>query len=346
MSTSTAGSPASPPTRRESAVRETIRAMSDASGCPSPEPPATGGGAIRPGRLGVGIISAGRVGAVLGSALRAVEHQVVGVHAVSQASRERAEMLLPGVPVLEVEQIVERAELVLLAVPDDALGPLVQGLADLRRWQPGQLVVHTSGAHGVAILEPARQCGAIPLAIHPAMTFSGWSTDIARLTGCPMAVTAPAAVLPIAQALAVELGGEPFVLEESARPAYHAALAHGANHLVTLVTQAVRTLEAAGVPDGAAALRPLLAAALDGALHEGESSLTGPIARGDAGTITRHLAALEALEDASGDVLDDVTAAYRALARATTDRRESTGMLGAEQAGAIRRALEADEPGS
>ncbi|GAV94692.1 chalcone/stilbene synthase family protein [Actinomyces denticolens] len=97
--------------------------MSDASGCPSPEPPATGGGAIRPGRLGVGIISAGRVGAVLGSALRAVEHQVVGVHAVSQASRERAEMLLPGVPVLEVEQIVERAELVLLAVPDDALGP-------------------------------------------------------------------------------------------------------------------------------------------------------------------------------------------------------------------------------
>ena len=87
----------------------------------------------RPGRLGVGIISAGRVGAVLGCALRAVEHQVVGVHAVSEDSRERAEMLLPGVPVLEVEEIVERAELVLLAVPDDALEPLVRGLADLGR---------------------------------------------------------------------------------------------------------------------------------------------------------------------------------------------------------------------
>ncbi|WP_159624963.1 Rossmann-like and DUF2520 domain-containing protein [Actinomyces sp. zg296] len=322
--------------------------MSDASapGIPESPGPSPEGGAARPGRLGVGVISAGRVGAVLGSALRAVEHQVIGVHAVSQASRERAEMLLPGVPILEVESIVERAELVLLAVPDDALGPLVQGLAELRRWQPGQLVVHTSGTHGIAILEPARLCGAIPLAIHPAMTFSGWSTDIARLTGCPMAVTAPAAVLPIAQALAVELGGEPFVLGESARPAYHAALAHGANHLVTLVTQAVRALEASGVPDGATTLRPLLTAALDGALHEGESSLTGPIARGDAGTITRHLTALEALEDSSGRGLNDVTATYRALARATVDRREAVGLLGAEQAGAIRRALEAGEPGA
>ena len=88
----------------------------------------------RPGRLGVGIISAGRVGAVLGCALRAVEHQVVGVHAVSEDSRERAEMLLPGVPVLEVEEIVERAELVLLAVPDDALEPLVRGW---RTWGAG-----------------------------------------------------------------------------------------------------------------------------------------------------------------------------------------------------------------
>lgn len=85
----------------------------------------------RPGRLGVGIIGAGKVGAVLGAALRAAEHAVVGVSAVSEASRERAETLLPGVPVLEIQDIVERAELVVLAVPDDALGELVEGLAKL-----------------------------------------------------------------------------------------------------------------------------------------------------------------------------------------------------------------------
>jgi len=293
----------------------------------------------RPGRLGVGIISAGRVGAVLGSALRSVDHQIIGVHAVSAASRERAELLLPGVPVLDIDDIVERAELVLLAVPDDALADLVQGLADLNRWQPGQLVVHTSGAYGTAVLEPARRCGAIPLAIHPAMTFGGFSTDVARLVGCPMAVTAPAAVLPIGQALAVELGGEPFVLPEESRPAYHAALAHGANHLVTLVTQAVRILAAAGVEDGAATLAPLLSTALDRALREGEAGLTGPVARGDAGTVRTHLAALADLRDADGRELDDVVSTYRALARATVARREATGALGEQQARALREAL-------
>ena len=302
-----------------------------------PSPPSAGS---RPGRLGVGIISAGRVGAVLGSALRAVDHRIIGVHAVSEASRERAELLLPGVPVLRIDEIVERAELVLLAVPDDALAPLVRGLADLERWQPGQLVVHTSGRYGIGILDPARRLGAIPLALHPAMTFGGFSTDVARLTGCPMAVTAPDAVLPIAQALAVELGGEPFVLAEDARPAYHAALAHGANHLLTVVTQAVRVLAAAGVEDGAATLGPLLTAALDRALHEGEAGLTGPVSRGDAGTVTAHLEALSALRDSQGRGLDDVVASYRQLAAATTERCEATGRLTAEQALRLRELLD------
>ena len=310
--------------------------MPETSSSPSTSP--------RPGRLGVGIVSAGRVGAVLGSALRAVDHQVIGVHAVSAASRERAETLLPGVPVLDVEEIVERAELVLLAVPDDALAALVRGLADLGRWQPGQLVVHTSGRYGIGILEPARRLGAIPLALHPAMTFGGFSTDVARLTGCPMAVTAPDAVLPIAQALAVELGGEPFVLPEASRPAYHAALAHGANHLVTLVGQAVRVLAAAGVEDGAATLGPLLAAALDRALTEGaDIALTGPVSRGDAGTVGSHIEALEALRDDGGRRLDDVVDTYRVLARATTRRAEDTGRITSAQAGELRAALAPDD---
>lgn len=297
----------------------------------------------RPGRLGVGVISAGRVGAVLGSALRAAGHQVVGVHAVSAASRERAELLLPGVAVLEVDEILRRAELVLLAVPDDALGPLVQGSADLGLWQAGQLVAHTSGRYGTTVLEAARLAGAIPLALHPAMTFGGFSTDITRLVGCPMAVTAPAAVLPIAQALAVELGGEPFVLEEAARPAYHAALAHGANHLVTLVSQAVRVLGAAGVQEGAATLRPLLTAALERALHEGEAALTGPVSRGDAGTVAEHVKALGALRDEAGEGLEDVLASYRSLATATTQRCEATGAISHDQAAAVRRALEQED---
>ena len=200
------------------------------------------------GRLGVGVVGAGRVGAVLASALRAAGHAVVGASGISAASRERVDALLPGVPLLQVPQVVERAELVLLTVPDDALAGLVEGLAATGAWQPGQIVVHTSGAAGTAVLAPAAAAGAIPLAIHPAMTFTGTSLDLARLPGCTFAVTAPAPVLPIAQALVVELGAEPVVVAEADRPLYHAALAHGANHLVVLVAQAASALLRPGSP--------------------------------------------------------------------------------------------------
>ncbi|PYF99533.1 pantoate--beta-alanine ligase [Georgenia satyanarayanai] len=274
----------------------------------------------------MGVVGAGRVGAVLASALRAAGHTVVGASAVSHDSRDRVDALLPGVPVLEVPDVVERAELILLTVPDDALAGLVQGIADTGGWQPGQIVVHTAGRYGTDVLAPAQRAGAIPVALHPAMTFTGTSIDLARLVGCPFAVTAPGPVLPIGQALVVEIGGEPVALPEAARPLYHAALAHGANHLVTLVTQAMRVLGRAGVDEPGLYLGPLLTAALDGTLRDGELALTGPVLRGDAGTVAEHVATLVALaaEDAG---LSDLPPAYRTLSRVTTQRAWSAGRL-------------------
>jgi len=287
----------------------------------------------RPGRLAVGVVGAGRVGAVLGSALRAAGHEVVGVSATSTASRDRAEAMLPQVPVLTVDQVVERSELVIFAVPDDALADLVTGLATLEHIKPGQLVVHTAGRYGTQVLQPATARGAIPLAIHPAMTFTGTSIDLTRLVGAPFAVTAPAPVLPIAQALVVEMGGEPVILPEEARGLYHTALAHGANHLVTLTAQAVRLLREAGVEDGGTMLRPLLSAALDGALRDGDGALTGPVARGDAGTLAEHLQTLNGLDDDGH--LSDIRRTYRNLARATTQRALAIGRLRTDQAQAL-----------
>ena len=291
----------------------------------------------KPGRLGVGIIGAGKVGAVLGAALRAAEHAVVGVSAVSDASRERAETMLPGVPVLEVQDIVERAELVLLAVPDDALGPLVDGLAKLGAWQPGQLVAHTSGRFGVGILRPIRAAGAIPLALHPAMTFTGMSLDLTRLLDCSFGVTADPAMLPIAQALVVEMGAEPVAIAEGDRTVYHAALPHGSNHLVTLVAQASELLREVGVEAPERMLGPLLRASLENALASGESALTGPVSRGDVGTVAAHSEALRELDGGSGG---DILEAYLAMARATARRAGSRGLLKPAQIEGIRRALE------
>lgn len=287
----------------------------------------------RPGRLGIGVVGAGRVGAVLASALRAAGHGVIGASAASEESRERADVLLPGVPVLRVEEVVERSELLLLTVPDDVLPGLVRGLADLGRFVPGQLVVHTAGRFGTEVLTPAREKGAIPLAIHPAMTFTGTSIDLSRLVGAPFAVTAPGPVLPIAQALVVEVGGEPVPLDEGARGMYHAALAHGANHLVTITAQARRILASVQVEDPGTLLRPLLTAALDGALRIGDGALTGPVSRGDASTVAEHVQMLAAFE-AERDVLD-VLPSYLALARATVQRSLATGRIRDDQARAI-----------
>lgn len=296
------------------------------------------------GRLGVGVVGAGRVGAVLGNALRAAGHVVVGASGISEASRERIELLLPGTDHLEPDEVVARADLVLLTVPDDALAPLVAGLAAVGAWRPGQIVVHTAGALGTQVLEPARAQGVIPLAIHPAMTFTGTSLDLARLSGATFAVTGPAPVLPIGQALVVELGGEPVVLGEAERPLYHAALAHGANHLVVLVAQAAQALAAAGVPDPGQALTPLLSAALDGALRTaatagspvpavaaGVAGLTGPVVRGDAGTVAAHLRELARLAGRDESTVD-VPATYRALARAATTRALLGGRIDDRQA--------------
>lgn len=299
----------------------------------------------RPGRLGVGIIGAGKVGAVLGAALRAAEHAVVGVSAVSEASRERAETLLPGVPILEIPDVVERAELVLLAVPDDALAPLVEGLAKLGAWQPGQLVAHTSGRHGVGVLAPVRAAGAIPLAIHPAMTFTGMSLDLGRILDCRFGVTADPAMLPIAQALVVEMGAEPVVIAEGDRVAYHAALAHGSNHLVTLVAQAAEILGRIGVDEPDHLLGPLLRASLDNALAAGEAALTGPVARGDVGTVAAHAEALVELADpaAADGGASDILEAYRAMALATARRAERRGLYGPEMRERLEEALEPGE---
>ena len=292
----------------------------------------------KPARLGIGIISAGRVGAVLGAALRACEHTIVGVHAVSEASRERAAQLLPEVPILPVEQIAERSELLILAVPDDELSGVVAYLASSGQVTAGQLLVHTSGRHGTEVLAPATALGAIGLAIHPAMTFTGLSVDLQRLNGTSFAVTGPAPFIPIAQAVVVEMGGEPVHVAEADRPLYHAALAHAANHLVTILGQSQQMLASIGIEDPARYMGPLVRAAVDNALASGENALTGPVARGDVGTVLAHVQALN--EYSQSEKTGDITDSYTALAHATAKRAHNRGLLNDEQLGLIKGLLD------
>src|SRR5690606_3146226 len=282
-----------------------------------------------PARLTVGIVSAGRVGSALGNALERAGHVVFGVAAISDASKHRARTRLPDSQILPVEQVAARSELLLLAVPDAELPGLVRGLATAGVIRPGTLVAHTSGANGVAVLEPLTALGARPMAIHPAMTFTGHDEDLSRLANTCFGVTAADDIgYAIAQSLVIEMGGEPVRVAEENRALYHAALAHGSNHLVTLVLDAVQALRESlagpgllgqqivdDQPGGLAErlLAPLASAALDNALRRGQSALTGPVARGDADAVAAHLDALDSADPG-------VAQAYRALPLPTARR--------------------------
>ncbi len=286
-----------------------------------------------PTPLRIGVIGAGRVGAVLASALRSAGHEIVAAAGESDASRGRIADLLPGVPTLKPTAVARACDLLLLTVPDDMLPNVVSTLAASGALREGQYVVHTSGRHGLAVLAPAAAVGARPVALHPAMTFTGTAVDLPRLEGCVYGVTVGEAEKSLAERLVADLGGHPIWVPEDKRALYHAGLAHGANHLVTLVTQAMELLSASGADQPADTLRPLLLAALDNALEQGDSALTGPIVRGDAETVRDHL--VEVARNAP-----DTLPSYVAMARATLDRVVTDGRVLPIRAAKIRRLLD------
>ena len=298
-----------------------------------------------PARLSIGLVSAGRVGTAIGAALERRGHVVSAVVARSTRSRDLATRRLPEARLADPVAVAKAGELLILAVPDSALPGVVAELADVGAFRPGHIVMHVAGAVGADVLRPAAQAGAVVVAAHPAMTFTGGEADVDRMEGCSWALTSPDETgLVVGQMLVMETGGLPVTVAESHRALYHAALAHGANHLVSLVNDAAEALAASfsvlpggvveGDPDGMGGqdaealarrtLEPLLRAALDNVLSSGDSALTGPVMRGDAVTVSRHL---DALEHVDGGIADG----YRALALRTADRcgagRDVTDLL-------------------
>ncbi len=271
-------------------------------------------------RLRIGVVGAGRVGAVLAARLRAAGHEIVAAAGESDASVDRIAALLPGVPTEKPSVVARSCDVLLLTVPDDMLANVVSMLSASGAVREGQHVLHTSGRHGLDVLEPAAAVGARVVAMHPAMTFTGTALDLDRLDGCVFGLTAPDAERTFVSDLVADLGGRPMWVPEASRTLYHAGLAHGANHLVTLVTEAMEMLTAAGADDPAGTLRPLLSAALDNALAYGDAALTGPIVRGDVNTVAAHLEEIAAKAPQTMD-------SYVALGRATLGRAVTDGRL-------------------
>ncbi len=261
----------------------------------------------------VAIIGPGRVGTLLAVAGTRAGWRIVAVGGGGAASRARLRAKVAGVRAHgEPAAAVEGADLVLLTVPDDAIEEVVDTLVRADVLAAGQDVVHVAGSRGLAVLRRAGLAGARIAACHPAMTIPAGATDPELLVGVPWAVTARPSDLAWARELVVALGGDPQEVADDARTLYHAALAVASNAVGAAVVTARRLLLAAHVEDPAAFLGPLGHASVDNAATVGAAALTGPIVRGDVGTVAAHVAGISA-------DLPELLSAYRALARATLE---------------------------
>lgn len=280
------------------------------------------------------VLGTGRLGRALARALAADGARVTGWNR-SPAGLARFREAAPGaVAAPSAATAVGAAGTVVLAVSDDALPALAAELARAAAGWTGRTVIHCSGRAGTGPLRPLAERGAVAVAAHPVMAFAGEArADAARMAGIGWGVTADDADgLSRGVAFAERLGGRPFELEARRRDLYHAALTHAINHLATVTVQGVELLERAGAADPAAVLRPAMEAALANALARGPAAATGPVVRGDAGTVAAHVGALAS--DAPG-----VLPAYAALTRAGIDLARRTGRITEGQAERLRDAL-------
>jgi predicted short-subunit dehydrogenase-like oxidoreductase (DUF2520 family) len=235
---------------------------------------------LKQGRLSVGVLGTEPAGIAMAQALATAGHMVVAVSEAPLENDDALEVLLPSAKKLPDEKIIEVAELVLLAVPAAEIAATVTRFSD--SWRAGQLVVHLAAQFDHDILHEAVARGAIPLAIHPAMRFTGTSLDLNRMKESFFAVSAPVVALPIAQALVIEMGAEPIVIDSKARASYAEAIEVASNFSAMIVNQAIGLLEQAGVENPALVIAPVIESAVDQALSKGHRQIKPEDLIGDA----------------------------------------------------------------
>jgi predicted short-subunit dehydrogenase-like oxidoreductase (DUF2520 family) len=275
--------------------------------------------------LKLGFIGAGTVGTALAARLSQKGYPVVAVYSRSPESAQRLARFVAGCTVADSAQgVADAAELVFITTPDGAI-PLV---AEQVNWRAGQSVVHCSGADSTDVLEPARKLGAQVGAFHPLQTFASVEQAMENIPGSTFSLEAEEPLLGVLKEMATSLDGDWVELKAGDKVLYHAAAVIACNYLVTLVKLATGLWQTFSIPSDQAtrALLPLIR----GTVHNIDTvglpqCLTGPIARGDTGTIQKHLAALEQRAPA-------IASAYRELGRQTIPIALAKGRIDEEKA--------------
>ncbi len=258
----------------------------------------------------IGFIGAGTVGTALAVRLSEKGYPVTAVASRTFASAERLAGMVDNCQIQDNPQAVaDAAEIVFITTPDDAIA----GVAAQIKWHSGQSVVHCSGSDSLDILDPATKAGARAGGFHPLQTFASITYAIENIPGSTFALEAEESLLNTLKEMAVALNGQWIELKPGDKVIYHAAAVIACNYMVTLVKLATDLWQTFGVstPEATQALLPLLRGTVNNLGNVGlPNCLTGPIARGDLGTVRKHLAALEARAPA-------LLPTYRELGRQT-----------------------------
>lgn len=280
----------------------------------------------------VAIIGPGCLGQTLGRLLHEAGYPICAV--VSRAAgRAKTAARFIGEPKAATTDLhaAFAAELVLLTVPDDALGPLAAALRQQGHVRPGTVLIHFSGLHRASVLLGEEGPAVRALALHPLQTFADAVMGVRNLPGTPVSMEGDDDLMALGEELVEALGGTPFPLAAKNKPLYHAAACIASNYLVTLTSVAGEVMAACGLQDKSALglLGPLLRGTGRNLAALGpEQALTGPIARGDVRTVAKHLKALEALPQ-------DIQDIYRVMGRQTVALARRRGSLDAEHADAL-----------
>jgi len=275
--------------------------------------------------LTIGFIGAGTTGTALAVRLAQQKYQIIAVSSRSLASAEKLAGRISGCRVCETSQeVADISQLVFITTPDDTISQVAAEI----RWHNMQNVIHCSGAHSTSILEPARHCGANTGCIHPLQTFASVEQAIDNIPGSTFAIEAEEPLLSTLKDIATALEGNWVILKAEDKVLYHAAAVIACNYMVTLVKLATDLWQTFNVPPAQAtkALMPLLQGTLSNIDKVGlPNCLTGPIARGDLGTIRKHV---EALEKESSSL----ASAYKELGLQTIPVALAKGKIDSERA--------------
>ena len=287
-------------------------------------------------RPAIAIVGAGKVGSALGILLHSKGYPVAGVASRSPASAEKLAGRLNCQAFAIPAEAVGDAGLVFITTPDRVIGDVAADIATGGGFKPGQVVVHTSGAHPSTELRGVRAAGALAVSIHPLQSFAGVETAIESLPGSYFALEGDEEAMGIARQVVQDLGGRSFSLAAEAKPLYHAAACIASNYLVSLMHFATGLYGRFGLDRKEAfqALLPLVEGTIKNIGRVGPvAALTGPVARGDGSTLEDHLAAFKQLGDLETDL-------YCRLGRYTVEVALEQGSITGEQAAGLKQIFE------